>query len=439
MAERSSNLPPVPDEGDLLAFVEGDHLPASRRAAVVAYLAADPVMARRLEGMRRDMVGLRAMAEEPAPADLLAGVEAALQPVLERQALLGIADGEAVSDSPPISIVTPVRRSVFEAFFAERTGRRIAAAAALLLLVGGATYFATSVMSGGSGGGNPVRVARSTEGERGPTGPGADGSRVAVTPERPAAPEQADSAIAMKSAEPGASIGEEPGAPEAARMMAGASAEASPEVTGEELPEERGSLAELFDPLLSPMTGEQAASLLRQHRLVLRVKARDMTFLMSPERVAQRLSRAPVSAGWQVEGEAPRQVASVVASPFPSVAPRARGPEPVVIVSRDEPGAVADAPMASYVGPPASLADLLPEGPKVFLVRARAEGSALEALRASLNARGMTAEFEIVMDPLPVDEDPALDAAAVLWWTQKPSGWAGWGRVPVVVDVDRGE
>jgi hypothetical protein len=199
----------------------------------------------------------------------------------------------------------------------------------------------------------------------------------------------------------------------------------------------RGALAELFDALLSPMTGEQAASLARQHRLVLRVKATDMDVLMRPERVTQRLSKASGGA-WRVEGEAPREVASVVSTSFPSYTPRARGPEPVVIVSEDAPGTIPDAPLASYVGPPASLADLLPEGPKVYMVQARLEGSALESLRSSLNWRGASAEFEIADQPLPVEDTPALDPAAVLWWGQRPSAWAAWGAVPVVVDIDRG-
>jgi hypothetical protein len=444
MGELGANLRGGPEEGDLLAFIEGDHLPAPRRAAVVAYLAADPAMARRLEGMKRDMLGLRAMADDPAPADLLAGVEAALAPVLERQALLGIADGRSLSDSPPISIVTPVRRSVFEAFFAERTGRRIAMAAGLLLLVGGGTYLATSALSGRGAGGDPVRVARH-EGDALTVPPDAEseGVRIAAAPAAPA--NAGEPALAMKAtgaeAEPGASrdrmsrdpTGQDAGSPE---LAAAGDSPTPAEANG--LSEDRGSLAALFDPLLSPMTGEQAARLLRQHRLVLRVRATDMSYLMKPERIAQRLSRAPVTAGWQVEGEAPRQLASAVTRPFPSFAPRAHGPERVVLAGDMAPGTVPDAPPASYVGPAASLADLLPDGPRVFLVRARAEGSALEGLRASLNARGMTAEYEMVTEPLPVDEDPALDAAAVLWWTQKPSAWAAWGRVPVVVDVDRG-
>jgi hypothetical protein len=261
-----------------------------------------------------------------------------------------------------------------------------------------------------------------------------------------AGPEEAD-ARAMKAlnaeasgpaAEPPAAVASVEPAPETAPERTGPAPAMAAAAGDEPLEDLKGSLAELFDPLLAPLTGEQAASLLKQHRLVVRVRATDMSLLLNPERVASRLSRAPVSAGWQVEGEAPRQVASLVASPFPSVAPRAHGPEPVVIVGRDGPGAVAGAPQASYVGPAASLADLLPEGPRVYLLRARAEASALEGLRASLNARGMTAEFEIAPEALPVGDDPALDAAAVLWWTQKPAGWAGWGRVPVVVDVERG-
>ena len=140
--------PRPPDEADFLAWVEGEALPRDREAAVSRAIGADPALGRRLSSMRADRMALKSLAQVAAPASLMAGVEAALQPVLERQMLLGLRDGEEVADHPPISIVRPVKRSIMQTFFADRMGRRLAVAAGLLLMVGGATYLGTTYLSG---------------------------------------------------------------------------------------------------------------------------------------------------------------------------------------------------------------------------------------------------------------------------------------------------
>src|SRR5688572_15734830 len=137
----------TPDEADLLAWVEGERLPRDREAIVAAALTRDPALARQLELMRADRQAFSSLPEPSAPAGLMDSVEAALQPMLERQMLLGLRDGQPVENHLPVSLVQPMRRSILQAFVADRVGRRLAAAAALLLLLGGASYFATSYFS----------------------------------------------------------------------------------------------------------------------------------------------------------------------------------------------------------------------------------------------------------------------------------------------------
>src|SRR5579862_6004566 len=150
MANNHSNphTPHTPDEADLLAWIEGEPLPRDREQAVARALGEDRTLARRLEAMRADRTALKSIGPVAAPVGLMSAVETALQPVLERQMLLGLREGEPVADRLPISIVQPVKRSIMQAFFADRVGRRLAAAAAVLLMVGGATYLGTTYLSG---------------------------------------------------------------------------------------------------------------------------------------------------------------------------------------------------------------------------------------------------------------------------------------------------
>src|SRR5262249_45834498 len=99
--EPGNTARPAPDEGDLLAFIEGEALPRERELAVARELSGSPELARRLEAMRADREALRSLPQMSAPPGLLDAVEAALQPVLERQMLLGLRDGEPVSEMPP--------------------------------------------------------------------------------------------------------------------------------------------------------------------------------------------------------------------------------------------------------------------------------------------------------------------------------------------------
>ena len=84
-SEPANSRPSVPDEADFLAWVEGEPLPKDREAAVGRALTGDRALARRLEAMRADRAAIKALPTIACPASLMAGVEAALQPVLERQ------------------------------------------------------------------------------------------------------------------------------------------------------------------------------------------------------------------------------------------------------------------------------------------------------------------------------------------------------------------
>jgi hypothetical protein len=67
------NMPQRPTEEILLAYLEGELLPAHARQ-VESYLASDPVLSRQVEGMKRDLAGLRSLPQVKPPASLMKGV-----------------------------------------------------------------------------------------------------------------------------------------------------------------------------------------------------------------------------------------------------------------------------------------------------------------------------------------------------------------------------
>ena len=87
---------PRPDEADLLAFVEGESLPRDRELSVAKALEADPALARKMERMRADRAAFRALPDVKAPPGLMDAVEAALQPLLERQVRESVGMGARV-------------------------------------------------------------------------------------------------------------------------------------------------------------------------------------------------------------------------------------------------------------------------------------------------------------------------------------------------------
>lgn len=401
MTTQPPNSRPTPlDEGDLLAWVEGEPLPRDREKAVAIALGQDPALARRLEAMRADRKSIKALHTPAAPANLLAGVEAALQPVLERQMLMGLRDGELLSDLPPVSIVQPVKRSIVQTFLSDRVGRRLAVAAGLLLVVGGASLWATTHYF-----------------SRPPQRPS---DRIAILDPKPDPVPVVEVPYVAPPATAQPTLAETtPPAPVIESVIAIAAADqADPSLMG---------------PFLPELDGARAAELARENRLVIRITALDPAFASEPGRLIDRIRRADQN--MLRLGEEP--TSTMVAALNPSFMERDRPVSPTRSFAPAYAGsAPSDLPPDVY-GPPLPPPEWNPPAPQlVYLVQARLDAAAMETLRTMLGGSYGRAEFEVLDAPLP-DATPALNAASMLWWGQSPSGWTWWANIPVVIDTAR--
>jgi hypothetical protein len=377
-------------EADLLAIVEGEALPRERAAVVSKALGAHPALARELEAMKRDRAALRAMGEAPAPAGLLDSVGAALQPVFERQMLLGLAEGEDVHDRPPVSMVVPRGPSIFSV-------RRLSVAAGIALLAGGAVFTAVSM----NGAGPKVK----------PVGPIANNSPSKVE-SAPVAPEVPEAVLAKA------------GHPESGALASRAADEPLYGPMPDEGP--AGTLAaseseaDCGPPAPAVINAAQALVLANDHRLVIRVIPSDGRF----DRITERLAHP--RGAWQLSGAAPTELASLLDP---------RGDQPVprgAVPDRREIAGEGPGPEAVVLpGPPAPVEfDSLPT---VYLLSARMDEATLRALEASLHDTGAEVVFEEATRALPIEGGPVTTPGAVIWWGNGPSGWASWGSVPVVI------
>lgn len=418
-SDPSNPCPPVPDEADLLALIEGERLPRDREAALMRALDSNPRLARRIDAMRRDRAALRSLPEVSCPPGVMAAVEAALQPVLERQMLLGLRDGQPVDEHLPVSVVQPARRSVFAAFFAERGGRRMALAAGLLLLVGGASYLAATFMWP-SPSPSPVHELAMN-----------DGGEVEV-----AGVEAADTGesrtLAAKSAEPSIAAfsapTEEP--PDAAAATAPVEIAAAPAESPADTLVAGVSVETEAPSANTSIDAERAIALAREGRLVIRLKAPDPVVLADPERIAARI-RSRQSPAWRLGEQAPAQLASLLnaATPAPYRPPQPAAPQPITFAG----GYVSDLPEGFYGPPRPPVEGFRPVRSAVYLVQTRLDAAALDSLRDALAPYGEPV-FEEAAEPLPIDNSAALTPNAVVWWSQPPAGWTWWASVPVVID-----
>ncbi len=124
------NVPPIPTQETLLAYVEGELLPAQARL-VEAYLLHDPVLRQQVDGMKRDLAGMRALPQLKAPATLMKGV-------LER--LDGIPGERLAGSDAPIPFETAANKK-HKLFTAQVIGLSGLAAAATVAVTLGLVYF----------------------------------------------------------------------------------------------------------------------------------------------------------------------------------------------------------------------------------------------------------------------------------------------------------
>jgi hypothetical protein len=391
-------LPAGLTEADLLALVEGEALPRERAGVVAKAVAANPALARELEAMKRDREHLRALGDVKAPSGLMDSVEAALQPVFERQMLLGLAEGDNIHERPPVSMVVPRRAPLL-------SGRRLAIAAGIALVAGGVAFTVLAPSIGGGPAPMPGRsgpIARNTQ------------APAEITP--PQVAPQPETALAKGDAPAGAigavaSAGDDPQygpLPSEADTGAVAMADTEPsDPAGPPAPEAIGAA--------------QAVALAAEHRLVIRVIPSDGRF----DRITEKLAVRPKGA-WQLAGAAPIELASLLDAQSGRPLPDGSVPDRSHMASdRGAPDVVS---LPGPPGPPDYAA-----APSVYLINARMDEGTFQALEASLRDTGADVLFEESAQALPMDSAPITTPAAVLWWGSGPSGWAVWGSVPVVI------
>ncbi len=414
------NNPVRPDEADLLAWVEGERLSPETDAAVARLLLSDPRLARELEGMRRDRVALQSLEDVKAPAGLIESVESALQPLLERQLLLGLQDGEPVESRPVVSMVRPEKRGIFQTFLADRSGRRMAMAAGLLLVVGGGTYWATTMLSN----------------------PPAKTLIVALNSEKQKDLAKPEAIVATNPPAPGAAPEVRVETPAPISLTAAPAKAATPvdSPTSVAVVEPETKDAVMVGPTRVAVDPTLAAELAREGKLVIRVVSSQAG--RTPATVADHLKKECAGPGWKLASEVPPAVAVAVApEPVDWVRVVASQPkvEPEVMASADH-----DAATGPIMGPPAPQVEPqqieMEQIPSVYMLQARLDAATMAAVRTSLQKAGRADEvvFEERYESLPLDQSsPILNPNAMVWWTNPPSGWTRWGEVPVVIDPKR--
>lgn len=430
--------PQMPDEADLLAWVEGEPLPRDRELAVARALEADKALARRLEAMRRDQAVLCSMPEVACPPGLVRAVESQLQPMLERQMLLDLRDGASVHDHIPISIVQPVKKSIVAAFLRDRVGRRLAMAAGLLLVVGGVSIWATMsfsqwttpkpVLATNSKELKKDNAARMTEASPIPAAAAPDsGTSIAMGDAK-----RSTSQAAPEASKTGSDVGESTlaAADRPAEPLLPTVEPESPLVASNPEPE----FAAAANVETSPdIDTARAVELAQEGRLVIRLRATDPTIATQPSRVADRIKRAD-SSMWRLGGEPPSEVLARL-SPPPAPEPElSREPSrPMVLSSRE--GLASDlAP--GFDGPPRP-PEWLPPAKTVYMIETRLDEQSLDSLLSAIQGTYGDAIFEEASEPLPEDAMTPLNPAAVVWWNQPASGWVRWANVPLVIDTAR--
>ncbi len=383
MNERNAiwnDLPPGLDEHMLLAWVE-DQLPAQQRARVEEALRARPALLGRLDAMRSDRHTLRSLGEERAPAYLMESIEE----TLERDALLGLASGQDLLRSPPVSTVV-VRRPALGvmAFIGSRAGRRLALAAAVALVAGAAVWLGPQLLSPAPAPREPVMIAQSELEAQAPE---------AAHPVEPAPP----------APEPVIAAAPEPPA---------------------------HSAIELPGP--APMRLDRAVALAAEGRLAIRVGVERYDIAM--QRVAQLVER-PGRRGWRLG----RDDAGAAVALLPRI--EDFGPGPLLI----DPGslAVSALPPAPGLSRPVietgdtTMAGGSGAGPlragRSYVARFALTEASLGRLLDQLAARaGAEPEMEELAAPLWLAGP--LSADAILWWGGGADAVGSWGAAPVLIE-----
>lgn len=376
-------------EDVLLSWIEGEVSPAE----AALYAERYPQAVEFVSSMRRDRAMVAGVCSSPiaAPSDLSDRVLAAL----EREALLGLADGAPVSDSLPISQV-PRRRTARDVWWANATPK-LALAAGLTLVV---SAVAILVMRGGESpkGVGPVAIS---DGGSDVGASGIGSTEIAAVPGNVSESHSTESPAASTFADAGHSPTAE---------VAIASKVADSGATG--------------------MTAERALQLASEGRLVLRV--RDAA-------AVNRLAMTRSTSAWRVNEPLPEVTVAMLA--------------PAAVHTPSVPQIPFGVPVASFAGPDGEMGPVsinpalqsrqaaksrgtLPEVPSAGrIIDLREDEGTLDALCEQLRKQlGANVEFEEVAEPVMLDE-AAPTAESVLWWLQPTQTWGKRVRVPLIIDA----
>jgi hypothetical protein len=370
-------------ESDILAWIEGE-LPEDRMASVEAAFLADPSLRAWASSMKGDRSALRAWAELASASSPGGLAESALE-IVERDALLGPSEAEALAAEPEREIA-PLQFKI----------KRYATAAAIVLLVGviGVTgvRFGPTTWSGGE-----LEVVQVDPDQT-----------IRLLDEEPSSDPHADLIDAIETAgreDPEASLtifdeqqiaalsmeGESPASMESARM-------------GQVAPVSRPMGASRdYDSLLADLLGQDAiaggpviaitpeVAAATMHRLVVRVRADDPVGLSS---AMQKRCQAPDSpaAGWSL------------------------------IADSGDPGFTIDGAVCT-VRLPGEVAGL------GWLIDAFNEAGASQVALTLRDASKGNSGFKNAGS-----KDKAIDAAKALWWGEPITAWASSVRIGVLIE-----
>lgn len=372
------------DIDTLAALVEGDLGCQEADAVREQLLAADPELATQVEMMARDRVMLRTLGDEQPPAGLAESVIARL----EREALLGLAQGDPLTDSLPISsvrVVRPSRVAGVARWMISPAGAGLALAAMVVLAIGIGLQF---LPSGSGSGSSPL------------PGPIAENDR--NLDERTIA--SGDSATTPVVA---ADVPDAPGDERTERILAESQTSAEP------------------DPaMLFTNDWDRALALLAEGRLLVRVQSFD------PETTIAQLGRftdraARPGEAWRLGTDVATPIAVAMEAKF---APMVMETEPTQFAASDMPEAGRDARSLrnAKVSPPSVLE-------AIYIADTRLDRAAMASLRSALSlGDGQVAVFEEFA--LPMDLPRVLTPDAVLWWGRPASEWSERVFVPIVVE-----
>jgi hypothetical protein len=368
----NSPTPPPLDEAAMLAWIEGrlSKIEESNLAK-----QARPGTTERIQQMQANRRALQSVRDERAPAELMDRVLAAL----EHDALVGLSNGQELSDHPPISIA-PALKEKQAPSWTTRHAPALALAAGIALLLTGVAYWGSLLFKTGK----TQQVAQNTP-----------------TNSLPAAPGVANKELAK---------GDTRGKTE------GENADAAREIAAADLPQPAPT-----------MTPGRMLALAREGRLVMRVQSRDLANL--PEIAA--IEHSKMDRSWRLTSNVPEQVVAAI-TPKPATFVGPVPERPMTIAGKNDRAAT------PTLGAPSAKSAIEPEDPAArvkakFLVDLPNTEKALNQIKLVFADR---LKAGVVFEELDeaVKLTPAQDPETLLWWTLPPAQWVEHVTVPVVVE-----